>query len=396
MPAAGAASTRPRGQGAAGSCPAGGHLGHLAGQHGQRAEQLDIEHVARRRRGGFPADGADLAVFGDAGRPRPAPRRLEVTPGPPRARARGRRAVPVVGEAVLVALGRWQAAPGSDSRATGLLGPGQRGRRHHSIVAQAVTWLGRRSAAGQAGVAARSAGRGPAWGQRVPDRAAQGPGDRRRESVADLAARRRSPAGEHPRIRESPADGPPSAPSAGAGGPAGKPGRCLVGDAKPVHPSFRHASRARVGPRSGPPCFLLPPTSVGPMPLAPSAQAAARVSPWRPSDRPAAALRGVGVPLTAPPAEPLRPRLLSSRPARIAAAAETPRARLPAPRPTRCGSRARAAAPGPGAGSRNRRGPARGSFSSSTARGRASVISRRAWGKQVAPVVPGRAACPRR
>ena len=36
----------------------------------------------------------------------------------------------------------------------------------------------------------------------------------------------------------------------------------------PSTPSPFHASRARVGPKSGPPCFLLPPTIVGAIPQA--------------------------------------------------------------------------------------------------------------------------------
>ena len=36
----------------------------------------------------------------------------------------------------------------------------------------------------------------------------------------------------------------------------------------PSTPSFRHAARARVGPRSGPPCLVLPPTMVGAIPAA--------------------------------------------------------------------------------------------------------------------------------
>src|SRR5438034_373062 len=50
---------------------------------------------------------------------------------------------------------------------------------------------------------------------------------------------------------------------------------------RPSTPSAAQARRARVGPRSGPSCFLLPPTMVGAMPRARDAPASA---PGQPSD----------------------------------------------------------------------------------------------------------------
>ncbi len=47
----------------------------------------------------------------------------------------------------------------------------------------------------------------------------------------------------------------------------------------PFTPIAAQAARARVGPRSGPPCFLLPPTMVGAIPAARRAQAAAPGQP---------------------------------------------------------------------------------------------------------------------
>src|SRR5690348_8557068 len=48
---------------------------------------------------------------------------------------------------------------------------------------------------------------------------------------------------------------------------------------RPSTPSAAQAWRARVGPRSGPPCFLLPPTMVGAMAQARPAQASAPGQP---------------------------------------------------------------------------------------------------------------------
>ena len=47
----------------------------------------------------------------------------------------------------------------------------------------------------------------------------------------------------------------------------------------PLTPSFAHLRLARVGPRSGPPCFLLPPTSVGAILLALLRQSSAPSQP---------------------------------------------------------------------------------------------------------------------
>ncbi len=47
----------------------------------------------------------------------------------------------------------------------------------------------------------------------------------------------------------------------------------------PFTPRSAHARRARVGPRSGPPCFLEPPTSVGAIRFARAAQASAPFHP---------------------------------------------------------------------------------------------------------------------
>src|SRR5215510_7425117 len=47
----------------------------------------------------------------------------------------------------------------------------------------------------------------------------------------------------------------------------------------PFTPIAAQAARARVGPRSGPPCFLLPPTMVGAIPAARHAQATAPGQP---------------------------------------------------------------------------------------------------------------------
>ena len=63
--------------------------------------------------------------------------------------------------------------------------------------------------------------------------------------------------------------GKPSKPGSGAS----------VATPRPSMPSSAHACRALVGPRSGPPCFLLPPTSVGAMRLALSRHAPAFSQP---------------------------------------------------------------------------------------------------------------------
>ncbi len=48
----------------------------------------------------------------------------------------------------------------------------------------------------------------------------------------------------------------------------------------PLTPSWAQPARARVGPKSGPPCFFEPPTRVGPIPLAPATH---RLAPGQPS-----------------------------------------------------------------------------------------------------------------
>src|SRR5262249_42739877 len=57
---------------------------------------------------------------------------------------------------------------------------------------------------------------------------------------------------------------------------------------RPSTPSSSHAARALVGPGSGPPCFLLPPTIVGAMP-------AARATHWLAPGQPPAAIRSARV-----------------------------------------------------------------------------------------------------
>ena len=97
----------------------------------------------------------------------------------------------------------------------------------------------------------------------------------------------------------------------------------------PSTPSPFHASRARVGPRSGPPCFLLPPTIVGAIPQALAAQSVPRASPPRPSGRPASPPPWAARPPPPTATGTRRPTAAARRPARTGAAAGVPRAGWP-------------------------------------------------------------------
>ncbi len=107
--------------------------------------------------------------------------------------------------------------------------------------------------------------------------------DGRRERVADLEICGRLACEDLPVVRE------PLDPSRHTDRQARQPRESRLGsffcqrlavDAEQLPPA-----RARVGPRSGPPCFFEPPTKVGAMRAARSAHASTSPSRWLPSSR---------------------------------------------------------------------------------------------------------------